>query len=233
MAVFHTPLIDHLLTPYYSGTSSSSAYYHNHWTQPSTSYTPPTMPPSKAEAKSAIQAQFPPGSAPPGTTTGIPEPTINLLESTPPQIVRALAQAEPLIRGLNFVLSLVTWTSQNDWLSFFLVVGWWILCLYGSFLIKFAGNFLPALGILAYYAVQKSGISIRFWSLLDSRDTGRENFVAFFPDADVERNRHVAYTDQFIPYSPESLGSLYRSPRLTTSLNPSRCWMAHMASHHS
>jgi hypothetical protein len=152
MAVFDTPLIDQLLTPY-------SQPYYDYRSQPSTSYSPPPMPQSKPEAKVAIQAQFPPGSAPPGTTAGIIDPTTNLLETTPPQIVRALAQAEPLIRGLNLILSLLTWTSENDWLSFFVVVGWWILCLYGSFLIKFAGNFLPVIAILAYYTVQKAGIS--------------------------------------------------------------------------
>lgn len=156
MAVFDTPLIDQLLTPYFDSSSTSQQ-----WTQPSTSYSysyttaASAMPPSKAEA---IQAQFPPGSQPPGTTTQVSDPQTNLLESTPPQIVRALAQAEPLIRGLNFVLSLVTWTSDNDWLSFFLVVGWWVLCLYGSFLIKFTGNFLPAIAIVAYYTIQKTGM---------------------------------------------------------------------------
>jgi len=161
MAVFDTPLIDQLLTsPYYTSEPrpSNTTYYDDYqWTYASTSYSLPPMP---KESKSAIQAQFPPGSAPLGTMTAPSDPTTNLLETTPPQIVRALAQAEPLIRGLNFILSLVTWTSGNDWLSFFLVVAWWVLCLFGSFLIKFAGNFLPAIAILAYYTVQKSSIAL-------------------------------------------------------------------------
>jgi Integral peroxisomal membrane peroxin len=119
------------------------------------------MAPPKSEAKSAIQAQFPPGAEPPGllTSTSWTEDastTTSLLESTPPQIVRALAQAEPLIRGLNLVLSLVTWTSESDWYSFFLIVGWWMTCLYGSFIVKFAGNFLPVVCITAYYLFQKT-----------------------------------------------------------------------------
>lgn len=121
----------------------------------------PTMPVSKKEAKSTILAQFPPGQHPPGTSTSptVPDSKTNLLDSTPPQIVRALAQAEPLIRGLNSVLGLLTWTSGQDWLSFFLVFGWWILCLYGSFIVKFAGNFIPVLVIAAWYASRNAGTS--------------------------------------------------------------------------
>jgi hypothetical protein len=148
MAAFDTPYISQLLT--------------------NTTYQPPpapyllptiTMPPSKAEAKSTILAQFPPGSQPPGTTPSVPDSTTNLLDSTPPQIVRALAQAEPLIRGLNTVLGLLTWTSGNDWLSFFLVVAWWGICLFGSWIVKFAGNFVPVAIIALVYTFRRVGIT--------------------------------------------------------------------------
>ncbi len=120
------------------------------------------MPVSKSEAKSTILAQFPPGQQPIGTTSlQIPDSKTNLLDSTPPQIVRALGQAEPLIRGLNTVLGLLTWSSGQDWLSFFLVVGWWIICLYGGLIVKFAGNFIPVLVIAAWYTLQKTGTSLK------------------------------------------------------------------------
>src|SRR5262249_30646029 len=112
--------------------------------------------PQKADAKSTVLAQFPPGEQPPGVLPPLPDPTRNLLDTTPPHIVRALGQAEPLIRGLNILLGLLTWSSGQDWLSFLLVVAWWILCLYGILIIKFAGNFIPAFLIVAWYLLEKN-----------------------------------------------------------------------------
>ena len=143
MAAFDTPLITSLL---------------NRNSKPQ--HAPPTsaMPVSKSEAKSTILAQFPPGQQPIGTIRPqIPDSKTNLLDTTPPQIVRALGQAEPLIHGLNFILGLLTWSSGQDWLSFFLVVGWWIVCLYGGLIVKFAGNFVPVIIIAAWYTLQKTG----------------------------------------------------------------------------
>ena len=113
----------------------------------------------KSEPKSTIQAQFPPGQQPIGTTSSVlsADTKQNLIDSTPPQIVRALGQAEPLVRGLNTVLGLLTWSSGQDWLSFFLVVGWWVLCLYGGIIVKFAGNFVPVIAIAVWYLLQKHG----------------------------------------------------------------------------
>ena len=143
MAAFDTPLINYLL-------NTNSKPQH----PPPTS----TMPVSKSEARSTILAQFPPGQQPVGTTRPqIPDSKTNLLDTTPPQIVRALGQAEPLIRGLNFILGLLTWSSGQDWLSFFLVVAWWITCLYGGLIVKFAGNFIPVVVIAAWYTLQKTG----------------------------------------------------------------------------
>lgn len=145
MAAFDTPLVNHLL-------NTNAQRQRTHSTS--------AMPISKSEAKSTILAQFPPGQQPIGTTRPqIPDTKTNLLDSTPPQIVRALGQAEALIRGLNFLLGLLTWSSGQDWLSFFLVVGWWIVCLYGGSIVKYAGNFIPVLAIAAWYALQKTGTS--------------------------------------------------------------------------
>jgi hypothetical protein len=151
MAAFDTPLINQLLT------LPRQQHYNN---QPSCPSSPSpfsiTMPSSKPEAKSAILAQFPPNQQPVGTTNpGPPDSTTNLLDTTPPQIVRALAQAGPLIHGFNTLLGLLTWTSGQDWLSFFLVFGWWITCLYGSIIVKFAGNFVPVIVIAIWYTLQK------------------------------------------------------------------------------
>jgi hypothetical protein len=152
MAAFDTPLTT-LLTPS---------------KPPSTSPHPRTAPSHrtgnkmspKTEAKSTILAQFPPGQQPVGVTTSpqLPDSKTNLLDSTPPQIVRALGQAQPLIRGLNVVLGLLTWSSGQDWVSFLIVVGWWVLCLYGTLIVKFVGNFIPVIAIVAWYLLQKSGI---------------------------------------------------------------------------
>lgn len=152
MAAFDTPLVIQLLTPPQqrrqpSHLSSSASTAHS-------------MPATRQEAKSTVLAQFPPGQQPAGTTPQVPDSTSNLLDTTPPQIVRALGQAEPLIRGLNTVLGLITWTTGQDWLSFFLVVGWWITCLYGSYIVKFLGNFVPVVIIVAWYALHKNGMSL-------------------------------------------------------------------------
>jgi len=146
MAAFDTPLTT-LLTP--SKPPRQATY-----SSPSNSMAP------KSEPKSTIQAQFPPGQQPVGTTSPVlPDTKTNLLDSTPPQIVRALGQAEPLVRGLNVVLGLLTWSSGQDWLSFFLVVGWWVVCLYGPLIVKFVGNFIPVVCIAVWYLLQKTGMS--------------------------------------------------------------------------
>jgi len=149
MAAFDTPLITSLLAPPRTTTTSDTNTNH---------HPRPIMPKKGKDAKSTIIAQFPPGQQPMGTAAVIPDATTNLLESTPPQIVRALAQAGPLIRGFNVLLGLLTWTSGQDWLSFFLLVAWWISCLYGGIIIKFAGNFLPVLAIGLWYTLHQAGI---------------------------------------------------------------------------
>jgi hypothetical protein len=154
MAAFDTPLTTFLTPskPPRQPTSSSSST-----SNPSSTSKPMAR---KPEPKSTIQAQFPPGQQPVGTTSPVllPDSKMNLLDSTPPQIVRALGQAEPLVRGLNVVLGLLTWSSGQDWLSFFLVVGWWVVCLYGPIIVKFLGNFIPVVCIAAWYLLKKSGM---------------------------------------------------------------------------
>ena len=148
MAAFDTPLTDLLLTtPPRPAPARTTPALHPRRTMPSS---------KTKEARSTIVAQFPPGQQPMGTARGIPESTTNLLESTPPQIVRALAQAEPLIRGFNVFLGLLTWSAGQDWLSFVLLVAWWIACLYGGVIIKFAGNFIPVVVIGLWYTFRLS-----------------------------------------------------------------------------
>jgi Integral peroxisomal membrane peroxin len=152
MAAFDTPLINQILS------TSTQQRPRPHSVNSASSTI--NMAPSKQEAKSTILAQFPPGQQPVGTSPEILDSTANLLASTPPQIVRALGQADPLIRGLNTILGLLTWTSGQDWLSFFLLVGWWVTCLYGSMIVKFAGNFIPVVFIVVWYFLHKTGISL-------------------------------------------------------------------------
>ena len=148
MAAFDTPFVNQLLN------SPRQQYRHPPPPPHPSLFASAAMP----EAKSTILAQFPPGQQPAGTTPQIPpDPTVNLLDSTPPQIVRALGQAEPLIRGLNTILGLLTWTSGQDWLSFFLVVAWWTMCVYGNVIIKFGGNFVPVIIIALLYSLRRTG----------------------------------------------------------------------------
>ena len=150
------------------------------------------MPSSKAEPKSTVLAQFPPGAQPAGTVpvthSQPPDTKTNLLESTPPQIVRALAQAEPLIRVLNTALGILTWSSGKDWLSFLLVVGWWVTCLYGIWIVKFAGNFIPVVLIAIWYSRQRFGTSYEILFAYGSGLRGGENIHSRFLDEYVKGN---------------------------------------------
>ena len=152
MAAFETPLVTQLIVR----AQHQQQHPPDHLVS-STAPPSPPMPQSKTEAKATVNAQFPPNEQPPATTSPkLAHSHVNFLDSAPPQIVRALGQAEPLVRGLNVILGLLTWTSGQDWLSFFVLVGWWVLCLYGEYIIKFAGNFIPAVCIVLWYAAHRA-----------------------------------------------------------------------------
>ena len=84
----------------------------------------------------------------PGQTTYQPQSS-SLLKDTPPSIVVALTQLQPVIQVLDCVLAWITWTSDDHWSSFLLLASWWLVCLYGHVVLYYAGNWaiLLALGI--------------------------------------------------------------------------------------
>ncbi|KTW30275.1 hypothetical protein T552_00751 [Pneumocystis carinii B80] len=52
---------------------------------------------------------------------------VNLFASTPPSVIRSIIFVRPLLEWTNWFLSLLTWTSNDPWNSFLLVICWWIL----------------------------------------------------------------------------------------------------------
>jgi Integral peroxisomal membrane peroxin len=149
----------------------------------------------RTEAKSTVLAQFPPGEQPPGLNPPAPVPTTNLLDSTPPQIVRALGQAEPLVQWLNTILGLATWTSGQDWLSFLLVVAWWIICLHGVSIIKYAGNLIPVILILGHYYLSSisflTEVDLGYFSL--ERTSTHTSLSNTLREIDTLRNRIILF----------------------------------------
>lgn len=99
---------------------------------------------------SPTYASFAPSSSSP------PQNTSPLLSSTPPTITKALSQAYPLILATDRVFSLLTWTSDDSWKSFLLVVTWVAIVLYYEVLIKYFGHLLIVGGIAGYVYFNQS-----------------------------------------------------------------------------
>ncbi|KAG5520262.1 hypothetical protein PMAC_001341 [Pneumocystis sp. 'macacae'] len=51
---------------------------------------------------------------------------VNLFSSTPPSVTRVIILLRPLFEWANWLLSLLTWSSNDSWNSFLLVACWWI-----------------------------------------------------------------------------------------------------------
>ncbi|KAG4302949.1 hypothetical protein PCK1_000892 [Pneumocystis canis] len=51
---------------------------------------------------------------------------VNLFASTPPSVIRVIVLLRPLFEWTNWLLSLLTWSSNDPWNSFLLVACWWI-----------------------------------------------------------------------------------------------------------
>lgn len=62
-----------------------------------------------------------------------------LLLSTPPLVTRALAHSHHLILPLCHLAGLVTWTTDDPWQSFLLLISFWFAILYGDSALRFAG----------------------------------------------------------------------------------------------
>ncbi|CCG81375.1 Integral peroxisomal membrane protein [Taphrina deformans PYCC 5710] len=87
-----------------------------------------------------VFASFDPDSSPAGMTTH--RPSASLLKDTPPSIIVALSHLAPIVRNLNRILALITWTGRDNWSSFLLLAAFWLLCLYGDVVFHYAGNWV-------------------------------------------------------------------------------------------
>lgn len=97
-----------------------------------------------------IHASFTP------STTALPQHTSPLLSSTPPTVTKALSQAYPFILTADHVLSLLTWTSDDSWKSFLLVIAWTTIVLYYEILVMYFGHLLVVGAIAGYVYFDKT-----------------------------------------------------------------------------
>lgn len=91
--------------------------------------------------------------APPPTS--LPQHASPLLQSTPPTVVKALSQAYPLILFLDYILGLLTWTGDEVWTSFLLVISWVTVVLYFNLIIQYFGHLLVVASVAAYVYISK------------------------------------------------------------------------------
>ena len=88
-----------------------------------------------------------------------------LLLATPPQITRSLAYSHPFLLPLNKLAGLISWTTDDPWESFILVLVWWLTVLYGDTIIRFAGPIVLVLTLIAgMYGRKYSPLSTSGWS---------------------------------------------------------------------
>lgn len=82
--------------------------------------------------------------------TALPKHTSPLLSSTPPAVTKALSHAYPLILATDAVFGLLTWTSDDAWKSFLLVLVWVTFVLYYEVLVVYFGHLLVVAAIAGY-----------------------------------------------------------------------------------
>lgn len=97
-----------------------------------------------------IHATFTPSS------TGLPQHTSPLLSSTPPAVTKALSQAYFFILAADHIFSLLTWTNDDSWKSFLLVISWTTLVLYYEVLVLYFGHLLVVGTIAGYIYFDKN-----------------------------------------------------------------------------
>jgi hypothetical protein len=86
----------------------------------------------------------------------LPQHTSPLLSSTPPAVTKALSQAYPFILTADHVFSLLTWTSDDSWKSFLLVIAWTTIVLYYEALVMYFGHLLVVAAIGGYVYLDKT-----------------------------------------------------------------------------
>lgn len=128
------------------------------WLMSPSSYSQPPQPASpgsldateNSSASTTTHASFTPSSS------SLPQHTSPLLSSTPPAVTKALSQAYPFILTADHILSLVTWTSDDSWKSFLLVITWTTIVLYYEVLVMFFGHLLVVGAIAGYVYFDKT-----------------------------------------------------------------------------
>jgi len=80
-----------------------------------------------------------------------------LLVATPPQVTRALSKAYPWIKTADYALGLLTWTTGDPWESFLVVAFFWGAALYGGWLLRWAGNVVAVVALIAAMFARRYG----------------------------------------------------------------------------
>ena len=102
------------------------------------------------ESSSTTYASFTPAA------NSLPQHTSPLLSSTPPAVTKALSQAYPFILTADHIFSLLTWTSDDSWKSFLLVIAWATIVLYYEALVMYFGHLLVVAAIGGYVYLDKT-----------------------------------------------------------------------------
>lgn len=132
--------------------------------------------PRLSNAPKQVFASFDEKSSPAGITTH--RPSVSLLKDTPPSIIVALSQLSPIVSTLNTILSLVTWTGEDNWSSFLMLSIFWIACLYGDVVFHYAGNWLLLLLLGIGYFRKKTETR----SIVQAIEKGADPITTGIPD---------------------------------------------------
>ena len=88
-----------------------------------------------------------------------------LLLATPPQVTRALAYSHPFLLPLNKVAGLISWTTDDPWESFLLLVAFWAVVQYGDAVLRYAAPIAAVAALIAgMYGRRFSPLSSSGWT---------------------------------------------------------------------
>lgn len=84
------------------------------------------------------------------------ETPTDLLLATPPQILKLLTLAAPIIQSLTTFVQLLTWTHPSFFSSLLVLLGWWTLCLFGRYIFLYGLNALVLVYVISTYLTSAS-----------------------------------------------------------------------------
>lgn len=181
------------------------------------------LPTSAMEISDVIEASTPPAEevhaafAP--AETDLPQNTTPLLSNTPPTITRALSKAYPFISLTDKFLSLLTWTSDDPWKSFLLVISWITLVLYYDTIIGlFAYPVYIGLILALYLYIQTQALIVSTSSTAKSSTPNPtlDEIVQTLSNLTLRINLFLAPLDEFFSRS----GGLSKIALKVTFLSP-------------